>query len=82
MRLSDFIMLGEAEKKFTVLHKGVLIGKRNEIDSMIFLFQLDSYYIEAYCNPKNKAIEEYVAFDNTKWLAPYLESIRIESLLE
>ncbi len=82
MRLSDFIMLNEAEKKSTVLHEGVLIAKRSEINCMVFLFQLGSYYVEAYCNPENKAIEEYVAFGNTKWLTPYLEAIPIDNLLE
>lgn len=82
MRLSDFIMLNEADKKSTVLHEGVLIAKRSEIDRMIFLFQLDSYYVEAYCNPENRAIEKYVVFGNTKWLTPYLESIHIDNLLE
>ena len=82
MRLSDFILLNEAEKKFIVLHEGVLIAKRNEINCMIFLFQLDTYYVEAYCNPVNKAIETYVAFGNTSCLTPYLESIKIDSLLE
>ena len=82
MKLSDFIMLDAAEKKSTVLHAGVLIAKRSEIDSMVFLFHLGSYYVETYCNPENKAIEEYVAFNDTKWLTPYLESIHIDSLLE
>ncbi len=82
MKLSDFIMLGEAEKKFTVLQEGVAIARRNEIDRLVFLFHLGNYYVEAYCNPENKAIEEYVVFDDTKWLTPYLEAIHIENLLE
>ncbi|SIT15959.1 hypothetical protein SAMN05421788_104208 [Filimonas lacunae] len=82
MRLSDFIMLNEAEKKIAVLKEGILIAKRSEISYMVFLFQLDRYYVEAYCNPENKAIEEYVAFGNTTWLTPYLESIHIDHLLE
>ncbi len=76
------VYLREAEKKSTVLHAGVLIAKRNKIDYMVFLFHLGSYYVEAYCNPEDKAIEEYVAFESTKWLTPYLESIPIDSLLE
>jgi hypothetical protein len=81
MRLSDFIALSEEEKKMAVLHVGVLIAKRNNFDSMIFLFHLGSYYVEAYCNPENKAIEEYRVFDSTKLLTPYLETIRIDDLL-
>lgn len=81
MRLSDFIMLNEEEKKSTVLRQGVLIAKRSSLDSMVFLFQVSSYYVEAYCNPENKAIEEYRMFDNTDVLQPYLEAIPLDKLL-
>jgi hypothetical protein len=81
MRLSDFILMNEDEKKFTVLHCGVLIAKRNNIDRKIFLFQLGSYYVEAYCNPESKAIEEYQVFENVNLLRPYLEAISIDHLL-
>ncbi len=81
MRLSDFIVLNEDEKKSTVLHQGVLIAKRSSLDSMVFLFQLGSYYVEAYCNPENKAIEEYRMFDNIDVLQPYLEAIPLDKLL-
>jgi len=81
MKLSDFILLNEDEKKRTVLHKGVLIAKRDSFESMVFLFQMGSYYVEAFCNPANKAIEEYRVFDNISLLNPYLESIPIDNLL-
>ena len=81
MKLSDFILLNEDEKKRTVLHKGVLIAKRDSFDSMVFLFQMGSYYVEAFCNPANKAIEEYRVFDNISLLNPYLDSIPIDNLL-
>ncbi|HEY4290463.1 MAG TPA: hypothetical protein VGN00_25360 [Puia sp.] len=81
MRLSDFILMNEEEKKLAVLHNGVLIAKRNSFDSLIFLFHLGSYYVEAYCNTSSKAIEEYRAFANTSLLAPYLDAIPINDLL-
>lgn len=81
MKLSEFILLNEDEKKMTVLHQGVLVAKRNNFDFMVFLFQLGNYYVEAYCNPQNKAIEEYRVFDNITLLNPYLETIPIDNLL-
>jgi hypothetical protein len=81
MRLSDFILLNESEKKTTVLYQGVLIAKRSYPDSMIFLFQLENYYVEAFCNPANRAIEEYRVFESLNLLSPYLESIPIDGLL-
>jgi hypothetical protein len=81
MRLSDFILMSEDEKKFTVLHRGVLIAKRDHADRKIFLFQLERYYVEAYCNPESKEIEEYQVFEDVSLLTPYLEAIPIEHLL-
>jgi hypothetical protein len=81
MRLSEFILLNEHEKKSTVFHQGVCLAKSNSFDSVVFLFQLGSYYVEAYCNPENKAIEEYRMFDNIDVLNPYLEAISIDNLL-
>jgi hypothetical protein len=81
MQLSDFILLNADEKKSTVLHEGVLVAKRTNEDFMVFLFRLGNYYVEAYCNPANKAIEEYRAFDHITLLNPYLETIPIDHLL-
>jgi hypothetical protein len=80
MRLSDFILLEEEKKKLVVLHDGVLIAKRSNSLHMMFLFQLDTFYVETYCNLQNKAIEEYRVFDNTRSLTPYLELIPIADL--
>lgn len=81
MRLSEFILLNEQEKKSAVLHRGILLAKRSNFESMVFLFQLGSYYVEAYCNPANKAIEEYRMFDNIEVLNPYLDAIPLDDLL-
>ena len=53
MELSDFIMLDAEEKKLVVLHKGVLIGKRKEPELIIFLFDLDKFYVENFCSTTN-----------------------------
>jgi hypothetical protein len=81
MKLSEFILLGENEKKHVVLHEGVLIGKRKSLYCMVFLFQINSYYVETYCDIRDKNVVEFRAFENTKPLAPYLESIRLDELL-
>ena len=80
MKLSDFILLNENQKKGTLLHEGVLIGKRSFEDSMIFLFQLGNYYVESYCNRESKAIEEFRAFTNLEPLHPYIEQISLDGL--
>lgn len=81
MKLSDFILLDAEEKKLAVLHRGVLVAKRTDYKSMVFLFQLPDYYVETFCNVESKTIEEYRMFDTMAPLTPYLESISISGLL-
>jgi hypothetical protein len=82
MRLSDFIVLNEEEKKFTVLHRGVLISKRKARQYIVFLFQLDGFYVEMFCNTQTKVVLQYRAFAHTGLLHPYLEAIAIDGLFE
>jgi len=81
MKLSDFILLDEEQKTSAVLHEGILVGKRQLHQCMIFLFQLEGYYVETYCNYEDKAIKEFRVFDNTRMLQPYLETISIQQLM-
>lgn len=81
MNLSDFILLSAEGKKVLVLHTGILIGERRAGESFVYLFQLESLYVEVYCNSVTRAIEEYCAFAGTAQLAPYLDSIAIDDLL-
>lgn len=80
MKLSDFILLSEEQKKIAVLHAGVLIGKRKDVDTVAFLFQVDNYYVETFFNCGNKTVREFRVFDQTTLLQPYLDSIRIDDL--
>ena len=81
MRLSDFILLDADEKKTTVLHEGVLVGKRDRQQWKVFLFRMNDYYVETYCNKQNKAVEEYRVFDHTSLLQTYLNDIPLDDLL-
>ena len=81
MKLSEFILLSEAEKQHKVLRKGVLIAKRTQQSSLVFLFQLGGYYVETWCSISNRSITEYRMFDGTAPLEPYLEEISLQHLL-
>ena len=81
MKLSEFIGLPEDHKRSIVLTEGVAIAKRELADRLIFLFQLQEYYVETFCCCKSKEILEYRVFQNTKLLGPYLETIQIDHLL-
>lgn len=80
MRLSDFILLSEKEKKQIVYYQGVPLAKREYDDYKIFLFQLQNFYVETYCNKQSKAIEEYRVFGDTQFLQPYLQGIPLDGL--
>ena len=81
MKLSEFIALPEDHKRSTVLTEGVAIAKRQFADQLVFLFQLQDYYVETFCCCTSKEIVEYRVFQNTKQLGPYLEGSKIDHLL-
>lgn len=81
MRLSDFILLKSEKKKSVVLIEGVLVAKRNYSNCLVFLFQMDNYYVETFCNLESRDIEEYRVFSSTAPLHPYLQQIGLNDLL-
>jgi hypothetical protein len=81
MKLSEFILLNEKEKKCAVMNNAVALAQRIYPDIIVFLFQLDNYYIEAYCNKASKAIEEYRVLPDANAIGHYLEAISINDLL-
>lgn len=81
MKLSEFILLTQEEKRFIVLQEGVVIAKMDVLNYTVFLFQLPHYYVETYCCRQSKEIREYRVFHNAQHLTPYLEAIPIHHLL-
>ena len=41
MKLSEFILLNEEDKKMAVLQEGVLVAKRSNTDYMVFSFPVE-----------------------------------------
>jgi hypothetical protein len=81
MKLSEFILLSEGEKKWLVMHRAALLAKRTYPDLIVFLFQLDDYYVEVYCNMPGKAIDEYRVLPDTNAIRHYLDAIAIDELI-
>ena len=81
MKLSEFILLNEADKKCAVMNNAVPLAQRTYLDKIVFLFQLEDYYIEAYCRIADKTIEEYCVLPDTNAIRHYLEAIPIDDLL-
>jgi hypothetical protein len=82
MKLSEFIVLPQEEKKSTVTQQGVAIAKRELTAYMIFLFKLPHFYVETFCSKTTKRVEEYRVFYNTEHLNLYLEGISLDDLLK
>lgn len=81
MILSDFILLSEGEKKTIMLHEGILVAKRTDPGFMIFLFQLQAFYVEVFCDLVTKKTHEFRVFNKTNQLDPYLDSIPLPDLI-
>ena len=82
MKLSEFILLTQEEKRFIVLQEGVVLAKMEVLNYMVFLFQLPHFYVETYCCQETKEIREYRVFQKAEHLTPYLEAIPIHHLLK
>lgn len=82
MKLSEFIVLTEAEKNSAVLHQGILLGKQKDECEIRFLFQLELFYVELQCDHTSKKVCQYQAFTDVRFLQPYLDQIPIGGLLE
>lgn len=81
MKLSEFIVLTQEEKIHTVVHGGVLIGKRNNYDCKVFLFQVDEIYVEMFCNIDTRQVDEFRFFQNPNGLKPYLNRISLDGIV-
>lgn len=81
MKLSEFILLNDVDKKCAVMNNAVALAKGTSPGFIIFLFQLGDYYVETYCNIADKSIKEYRILPDTNAIKHYLEAIPIEDLL-
>ncbi len=81
MKLSDFLLLNEEQKKTTVLHQGVLVGKRKDDVTISFLFQLNHFYVEACFDVKSRLLREYRMFLSSVLLEQYLDKLELDGLI-
>ncbi len=75
MKLSEFIVLPQEEKRSAVLREGVPVAQRALEKQMVFLFQLPEFFVETYCSKESKQVEEYRTYCQPRHLQPYLEKI-------
>jgi hypothetical protein len=81
MKLSEFILLNEEDKRYAVMNNAVALAQRSYPDFIVFLFQLDAFYVEAFCSKTDRSIQEYRALPDANAISHYLEAIPIDDLL-
>ncbi|GAB4092529.1 hypothetical protein GCM10028786_14550 [Flaviaesturariibacter terrae] len=65
-----------------LLHDGTVVARRRSKEGLCFLFQMEFFYAEAFFPAGSSDVSEFRCFTGTGPLAPYLESISLEGILE
>ena len=77
MTAEAFRALDKTEQQMVILRCGIYLMSRMETHSTLFLFQLDSFYVEMQCEI-NRDTHFYIrCFEDTDQLSPYLQQIQI-----
>jgi hypothetical protein len=81
MRLSAFRRLSPNKQHQMVASLGALLCERKTKNFLIYLYQLDGFYIELFFFKESGEFATMKPFDNLDELAPYLEEIDLTYLL-
>jgi hypothetical protein len=81
MTLHGFTMLPEEEQIDCTLENGVLTAFLETDNYIVILYQLDGFYVEAYCNRKTTLIERLRSFYSPEQLEPYLAAVDLSGLV-
>lgn len=80
MTLEEFKLLDDSDQTQTLLDHGVFIAERMYKNFLIFLYQVDNFYVEIYHNLRFNAMQGMSGFQDDEVLEPYLNSIDISCL--
>jgi hypothetical protein len=80
MKLEEFITLEPIAQRSVAFEIGAHLGDRLEPGSLVALYQVDSFYVEAFYHPKTMRLLSLVAFTDTDRLLPYLSHIDLSTL--
>ena len=82
MTLDEFATLNETRQAETLLERGIFLADRLYKNFSIFLYQLDSFYVEVYHNLRFDIMQGMRCFEDDDALQPYLETIDISRLVD
>ncbi len=81
MQLYEFVVLDNLGKVDALWNHGALIGERMDCMYRIFLYQIDSFYVEVFCTLDRNTLSNIDCFTDMNRLHPYLDKISLCSLL-
>ena len=81
MKIEEFKYLEKETKKRLLFHNGVYLATRQESEFIIELYQIDSFYVEAYFHESDQEIGYMRAFSSLDDLLPYLGKIDISNII-
>ena len=81
MKIEEFKYLEKETKKRLLFDNGVYLASRQESEFIIELYQIDSFYVEAYFHESDQEIGYMRAFSSIDDLLPYLGKIDISSII-
>jgi hypothetical protein len=79
--LHDFKLLSQPRQYDQILQKGVYLMSFKKYNVIIKLFQLENFYAEVYSFDEDNKIAMINAFEDTKYLEPYLENVDVSMLI-
>jgi hypothetical protein len=80
MNIREFKYQEKQTKKILLASSGVFIGKRNNEEFSIYLFQMHTFYVEMYFDEEENQIGYIRAFTSVDELKPYLDAIDISDI--
>lgn len=80
MNLMEFKQLSERKQHHLISKKGVLLSERNTKSFLVFLYQIEGFYIEMFFYKENGVFATLKSFDNLDELSPYLNEINLSFL--
>ena len=81
-RRGDMLRDADKEKKVILFREAAPIAKRQIPGYQVFLFQLPDFYVEIHCSVENKEIKEFMMFQDSEYLTPYLNAIQINNIFK
>lgn len=81
MNVELFLALDASSQEQVTNEIGVRLSSRFEKEFFVILYQVESFYVEAFYHRKHKTLTSLVAFSSTDRLAPYLQNIDLRKLI-